>query len=39
MKEINNVQLKAPVQIGDIAIENLLGTGVDVIVTSEVQAS
>lgn len=39
MNEINNVKLKAPVQIGDIAIENLLGTGVDVIVTSEVQAS
>lgn len=39
MKEINNVQLKAPVKIGDIAIKNLLDTGVDVITTSDVQAS
>ncbi|MBO0412498.1 MULTISPECIES: DUF1667 domain-containing protein [Enterococcus] len=39
MKEINKVQLQAPVKIGDIAIKNLLDTGVDVVVTSEIQAS
>lgn len=39
MKEINNVRLKAPVKIGDVAIENLLETGIDVVVTSEIQAS
>ncbi|MGG5369118.1 DUF1667 domain-containing protein [Enterococcus sp. AZ196] len=39
MKEINKVALKAPVKIGDIAVKNLLETGVDVIVTSDVQIS
>ena len=39
MKEINSVQLQAPVKIGDIAIKNLLGTGVDVITTSEMKSA
>lgn len=39
MREINSVQLKAPVKIGDVAIENLLDTGIDVVVTSDIQAS
>lgn len=39
MKEINNVELKAPVKIGDIAIKNLLNTGIDVVATSNIQAS
>ena len=39
MREINQVKLQAPVKIGDVAINNLLNTGVDVIVTSESQAS
>lgn len=39
MKEINQVRLKAPVKTGDVAIENLLDTGVNVVVTSSVQAS
>lgn len=33
MKEINSVTLKSPVKIGDIAIKNILNTGVDVVVT------
>ena len=39
MREINQVKLQAPVKIGDVAINNLLNTGVDVVVTSESQAS
>lgn len=34
MKEINKVTLKAPVKIGDIVIENILGTGVDILATN-----
>ncbi|TDT61366.1 DUF1667 domain-containing protein [Fonticella tunisiensis] len=34
MKEINGVKLKAPVSIGDIVIKDILGTGVDVVATS-----
>ncbi|MBL1229722.1 DUF1667 domain-containing protein [Enterococcus sp. BWB1-3] len=33
MKVINEVRLNAPVNIGDIAIKNLLNTGVDVVAT------
>ncbi len=36
MKEINKVTLKAPVNIGDVVIENILGTGTDIIATNEV---
>ena len=36
MKEINKVSLKAPVNFGDVVIENILGTGVDIIATNEV---
>lgn len=36
MKEINKVILKAPVNFGDVVIENILGTGVDIIATNEV---
>ena len=39
MKEINSVQIQAPVKIGDIAIKYLLGTGVDVITTSEMKSA
>ncbi|HOB87301.1 MAG TPA: DUF1667 domain-containing protein [Bacillota bacterium] len=35
MEELNRVELTAPVKIGDIVIENLLGTGVDVIATRD----
>ncbi len=36
MNEINKVELKAPVKINDIAIKNVLGLGVDVIVTKNI---
>ncbi len=31
MKEINKITVKAPVHVGDVIIENILGTGVDII--------
>ncbi|MBQ8310509.1 MAG: DUF1667 domain-containing protein [Clostridia bacterium] len=34
MEEINRATVTLPAQIGDIVIENLLGTGVNVIVTA-----
>ena len=34
MKEINSVTVKAPVKIGDIVIENILGLGVDIVATN-----
>ena len=35
MKEINKVHIKAPVEIGDIIIEDVAGTGIKVIATSK----
>lgn len=35
MKEINKIILNAPVGIGDIAIKNVLGLGVDIVATNE----
>ncbi len=35
MKEVNKVTLKAPVTFGDVAVKNILGTGIDIIVTNE----
>lgn len=34
MTEINKVTLKAPVSIGDVVIENVLGTGVNIVATN-----
>ncbi|MBR1810523.1 MAG: DUF1667 domain-containing protein [Clostridia bacterium] len=34
MKEINRATIKAPVKIGDKVIENILGTGVDIVATN-----
>lgn len=34
MKVINKASIKAPVNIGDVVIENILGTGVDIIATN-----
>ena len=34
MKEINDAVVKLPARIGDVVIHDLLGTGVDVIVTA-----
>ena len=34
MEQINSVTLDAPVKIGDVVIENVLGTGVDIVATN-----
>ncbi len=34
MKEINAATIKAPVKIGDVVIENILGLGVDIVATN-----
>ena len=35
-KELKNVEVKAPVHIGDVLVENVAGTGVNVIATKNV---
>ena len=35
MKEINSVQVDAPVEIGQVIIKNVLGTGADIVATNE----
>ncbi len=34
MEVINKASIKAPVNIGDVVIENILGTGVDIVATN-----
>ena len=34
MKIINNAQADAPVALGDVLVENILGTGIDIIATN-----
>lgn len=34
MEVINKASIKAPVNIGDVVVENILGTGVDIIATN-----
>lgn len=34
MKEINSVTVEAPVRMGDIIIENVCGTGADIVATN-----
>ena len=36
MKEINKVSVSAPVRIGEVAIKNILGLGVDVLITKDI---
>ena len=36
LKEIEKVELMAPLHIGDIAIKNVLNTGSDIVVTKEI---
>ena len=36
MKEINKVEVKAPVHIGDVLLSNILGTGVDLVSAKDV---
>lgn len=35
MREINNTEISSPVHIGDVVIEDVLGTGVNVLATDE----
>ena len=35
MKEVNKVTLKAPFTFGDVAVKDILGTGIDIVVTNE----
>lgn len=35
MKEVNKVTLKAPVTFGDVAVKDILGMGIDIVVTNE----
>ena len=39
MKDINHASCEAPVHIGDVLLRDAAGTGVDIIATSNVQAS
>ena len=36
MKEINKVEIKTPIKIGQVIIENILGTGVNVVATKSI---
>jgi len=36
MKEINRCCVQAPVKIGDVIVENLLGTGINIVATNNV---
>lgn len=37
MEEINKMVISAPIKIGDVVIENVLGTGVEIVVTRNVK--
>lgn len=37
MEEINKVGVDAPTHIGDVAIKNVLNTGVDIIITKNIE--
>lgn len=37
MREINRVCVELPVRIGDVVIENLLGTGANVVITANLE--
>ena len=37
MQEIDKAKVKAPTKIGDIAIKNILGLGVNVLITKEIK--
>lgn len=38
MDEINKATIEAPVKIGDVLIENVLGTGVNIVATRNIKA-
>ena len=37
MEEIEKVTVKAPIKIGDVIIKNVLGTGVDIVATKNIE--
>ena len=37
MEEINKVQVKSPIKIGDVIIKNVLQTGVDIVATKNIE--
>ncbi len=37
MRALKNVEIEAPVRIGDVIIENIVGTGVEIVATKNVQ--
>ena len=39
MRALKDVTAKAPVRIGDVIVENILGTGVDIVATKNVEAA
>lgn len=36
MKEINNAKVKAPIKVGQVIIENVLNTGVNIVATKSI---
>jgi CxxC motif-containing protein len=38
MKQLKGIKIKAPIKIGDIIVENIAGTNINVIATKNVQA-
>lgn len=36
MEELNKVEVNAPVKVGDVIVQNLLGSGVDIVATRSV---
>ncbi len=36
IQEVSMINLKAPVKIGDVVVRNILGTGIDVVVTRNI---
>lgn len=39
MHSINEVQVKAPVHIGDVILENVAGTGINIVATKDVEVN
>lgn len=39
IKELKNVQVQAPVHIGDVVIKNVAGTGIDIVATKNIVES
>ena len=39
IKVLKNIELSAPVHMGDIVVENICGTGVDIIATANVKSA